>query len=82
MNRILIAAFATVSFTGLAAAQQAPVMIGDYSDNVQQSAQASGDTTAPSIDFMSTASVEAMALSQSWDSNEASSRTYDIYTGK
>jgi hypothetical protein len=57
-------------------------MIGDYSANVQQSAQASGDTAAPMIDTMSTSSVEAMAPSQSWDASEASSRTYDIYTGK
>lgn len=69
MKKILIAAIATVGFAGVAAAQQAPFIAGDYSSNVLQNynqsyegdaaVDMSADTSGePLIDFGTTASVQ------------------------
>ncbi|MDN2565317.1 hypothetical protein N1F89_03710 [Aquibium sp. A9E412] len=52
MKRILIAAAATLTFAGAAAAQQAPFLQGDYSANVLDRFNG-----AASVDRMTTSSV-------------------------
>ncbi|MDN2565318.1 hypothetical protein N1F89_03715 [Aquibium sp. A9E412] len=59
MNRILIAAFATVAFAGAAAAQQAPVLQGNYSANVLDHYNgASGVAVGAGVDRFTTAGIE------------------------
>lgn len=55
MNRILLAAVAVFGFAGVALAQQAPVLIGDYSASVTDHYE--GVTVDTGVDVTNTASV-------------------------
>jgi hypothetical protein len=56
MNRILIAAVAVLGLAGVASAQQAPFLAGNYSANVLNSAD-NGTRAGDSVDLSATASV-------------------------
>ncbi|MCV0394279.1 MAG: hypothetical protein K5872_13815 [Rhizobiaceae bacterium] len=58
MTRILVATAAVIVFVGSAAAQQAPVLHGDYSQNVLD---AYGTATVAGLDFTGTASIQVPA---------------------
>jgi hypothetical protein len=85
MKRILIATTAILGFAGVAAAQEAPALSGNYSANVSQrhnedAAMASGAMAAGGmIDYSATASIDNGSAG-GW-SNQ-SDRDYQIYTGK
>lgn len=69
MKRIFIAAAATVALAGVAAAQEAPIHVGNYDAAVTQSLDENGKaiSTAPragnGIDYSTTASVSKTATS-------------------
>ena len=58
MNRILLAAVAVFGFAGIAAAQQAPVLIGDFSASVVDNYDGVAlDPGGAGLDIESTASI-------------------------
>ena len=85
MKRILIATTAILGFAGVAAAQEAPALSGNYSANVSQrhtedAAMSSVAMAAVGIIYYSaTASIDNGSAG-GW-SNQ-SDRDYQIYTGK
>ena len=84
MTRILIAIAATIGTAGVALAQQAPVLSGDYSANVSANYGAEAGNAAM-LDMDATASVRTpMAADRDMAADGAipADRAYDIYTGQ
>ncbi|MCC0037671.1 MAG: hypothetical protein H6893_01600 [Brucellaceae bacterium] len=57
MNKIVLAAAAAIAFTGVAAAQEAPVFVGNYGAAVENSQMINATKADPSIDRTTTASI-------------------------
>lgn len=57
MNRIIVAAAAALAFTGIAAAQEAPVYTGSYGPAVENTLNLNAAPTEPSVDRMMTSSI-------------------------
>lgn len=84
MTRILIAIAATIGTAGIALAQQAPVLSGDYSANVSANYNADARDAAM-LDMGATASVRTPMMADrdmSADGTIPADRAYDIYTGQ
>ena len=64
MNRILIASAAILAFAGVASAQQAPFLAGNYSANVLETYNNDRASDAMAVDFGSTASIGQMPVQQ------------------
>ena len=82
MIRILIATVLVAGFAGTASAQQAPMIQGDYSANVENSynhvdTMRGQSSQGAMIDYTGTASVRDTSA---W--NEKDDHSFDIYTGK
>jgi hypothetical protein len=85
MKTLLAALVATIAVAGVAGAQQAPQLIGNYSDNVLQAHNGNGNGTvvrsdAGGVDFTSTASI---AIRRAQDGGHGSSVSeFDIRSGR
>ncbi|MCV0394278.1 MAG: hypothetical protein K5872_13820 [Rhizobiaceae bacterium] len=82
MNRILIASATLLAFAGVAAAQQAPVLVGNYSANVLD---AYNGTVTEGVDFAGTAAIGADRVAFSQDAQARSDLPTiwnDNYSGK